>query len=111
MSDLSRDRLDSWKEIAVFLNRGVRTVQRWEATEGLPVRRHKHRKLGSVFALKSEVAACWKSRSADLDPNEPTPRAAAAQPFARKPDSSFWPSKISAPTPPRTISPTASPKR
>jgi TolB-like protein/Tfp pilus assembly protein PilF len=61
-----QDRLDSWKEIAAFLNRGVRTVQRWEATEGLPVRRHQHRKLGSVFALKSEVSAWWKSRSADL---------------------------------------------
>ena len=62
------DRLDSWKEIASFLNRGVRTVQRWEATEGLPVRRHQHRKLGSVYALKSEVSAWWKSRSADLAP-------------------------------------------
>jgi len=60
------DRLDSWKEIATFLSRGVRTVQRWEATEGLPVRRHQHRKLGSVYALKSEVSAWWKSRSADL---------------------------------------------
>jgi hypothetical protein len=24
------DRLDSWKEVAAFLGRGVRTVQRWE---------------------------------------------------------------------------------
>jgi TolB-like protein/Flp pilus assembly protein TadD len=85
MTDPAHDRLDSWKEIAVFLNRGVRTVQRWEATEGLPVRRHQHRKLGSVFALKSEVSAWWKSRSADLDQDGPTPRAtAAAQPPARK---------------------------
>ena len=85
MTDFSQDRLDSWKEIAVFLNRGVRTVQRWEATEGLPVRRHQHRKLGSVFALKAEVSAWWKSRSADLDQDGPTPRAmAASQPPARK---------------------------
>jgi len=55
-------RLDSWKEIAAFLRRGVRTVQRWEATEGLPVHRHQHAKLGSVYALKSEVAAWWESR-------------------------------------------------
>src|SRR5215470_5231905 len=66
MTSSRDDRLDSWKEIATFLNRGVRTVQRWEATEGLPIRRHQHQKLGSVFALKSEVAAWWKSRSADL---------------------------------------------
>lgn len=55
-------RLDSWKEIAAFLRRGVRTVQRWEATEGLPVHRHQHAKLGSVYALKSEVVAWWESR-------------------------------------------------
>jgi hypothetical protein len=68
MNSTHDDRLDSWKEIATFLNRGVRTVQRWEATEGLPVRRHQHRKLGSVFALKSEVAAGWKSRCDDHAP-------------------------------------------
>ena len=33
------DRLDSWKEIARYLNRDVRTVQRWEETGGLPVYR------------------------------------------------------------------------
>lgn len=25
-----KDRLDSWKQIAVYLDREVRTVQRWE---------------------------------------------------------------------------------
>jgi hypothetical protein len=30
------DRLDSWKEIAAYLKRDVRTVHRWEAEEGLP---------------------------------------------------------------------------
>jgi hypothetical protein len=47
--------LDSWKEIAVFLHRTVRTVQRWEKTEGLPVRRHLHAQKGSVYALPAEV--------------------------------------------------------
>ena len=54
--------LDSWKEIAVFLGRGVRTVQRWEATEGLPVRRHDHLKRGSVYALRSDVALWARTR-------------------------------------------------
>jgi len=47
--------LDSWKEIAAFLRRGVRTVQRWERTEGLPVRRHSHMRRSSVYAVRSEV--------------------------------------------------------
>lgn len=54
--------LDSWKEIAVFLRRGVRTVQRWERTEGLPVCRHDHMKRGSVYALRSEVALWVRTR-------------------------------------------------
>ncbi len=31
--------LTSWKEIAAYFGKGVRTVQRWEAEMGLPVRR------------------------------------------------------------------------
>jgi TolB-like protein/Tfp pilus assembly protein PilF len=58
---LSRhDRLDSWKEIAKHLGREVRTVQLWEKREGLPVHRHFHRSLGSVFAFRSEVDAWWQ---------------------------------------------------
>jgi TolB-like protein len=57
------DRLDSWKEIARYLNRSVRTVRRWECQEGLPVHRHAHRALASVYALKSEVAA-WRESHA-----------------------------------------------
>ena len=48
-------RLDSWKEIAAYLKRDVRTVQRWEKTEKLPVRRHLHEKQGTVYAFKSEI--------------------------------------------------------
>src|SRR5215469_2149039 len=59
-------RLDSWKEIAVYLNREVRTVQRWEKNEGLPVHRHLHDKLGSVYAYKFEVDAWWKERQQGL---------------------------------------------
>jgi hypothetical protein len=35
-------RLESWKEIATYLNRHVTTVRRWERREGLPVHRHMH---------------------------------------------------------------------
>ncbi len=49
------DRLDSWKEIASYFKREVRTVQLWEKNEGLPVHRHFHKQLGSVFAFRSEI--------------------------------------------------------
>jgi serine/threonine-protein kinase len=59
-------RLDSWKEIASYLRRDVTTVQRWEKREGLPIRRHHHGKLGSVYAFKSELAAWQDQRSPRL---------------------------------------------
>jgi len=61
--DPSREFLDSWKEIAVFLRRGVRTVQRWEQTENLPIRRHQHAKRGSVYAVPSELTHWAHQRS------------------------------------------------
>jgi phage terminase Nu1 subunit (DNA packaging protein) len=54
--------LYSWKEMAVFLKCGVRTVQRWEKNEGLPVHRHLHWKRGTVYALKSELQEWLRSR-------------------------------------------------
>src|SRR5271154_7212157 len=53
------DRLDSWKEIAKYLGRQVRTVQVWEKLEGLPVHRHFHQSRSSVFAFRSELDA-WR---------------------------------------------------
>src|SRR5262245_9427740 len=69
------DRLDSWKEIAAYLDRNVRTLHRWERDEGLPVHRHQHKELGSVFAYKSELDAWVNARSRNPDvsaQNEPT---------------------------------------
>jgi hypothetical protein len=53
--------LNTWKEIASYLSRGVRTVQRWELSYGLPVRRSGN-ETGSVFAFADELDA-WLSRS------------------------------------------------
>jgi hypothetical protein len=61
------ERLDSWKEIAAYLKREVRTAQRWEKNEGLPVRRHQHDKLSTVFAYKSELDAWWHERQPRLE--------------------------------------------
>ena len=61
--------LDSWKAIAVHLGRDVRTVQRWEKREGLPVHRLFHERAGSVYAYAQEVDAWRKSRSDCRRPN------------------------------------------
>ena len=60
-SRLDAGRLDSWKEIASYFRREVRTVQLWEKREGLPVHRHFHKQLGSVFAYRSELDA-WNAQ-------------------------------------------------
>ncbi|HEY6349841.1 MAG TPA: hypothetical protein VI636_10565 [Candidatus Angelobacter sp.] len=51
----STDILNSWKEIAGYLNRGVRTVQRWEADLGMPVRRPRGKGRSAVLAVRSEI--------------------------------------------------------
>lgn len=58
---MSGDRLDSWKEIAAYLRRGVRTAQRWERDAGLPVRRVAHAR-GAVYAFRGDLDAWWQGR-------------------------------------------------
>jgi tetratricopeptide (TPR) repeat protein len=68
------DHLDSWKEIASYFRREIRTVQLWEKNEGLPIHRHFHKQLGSVYALRSELER-WKSevsRKRSLPATKPT---------------------------------------
>ena len=62
-AEWSHELLNSWKEIAVFFRREVRTVQMWEKKEGLPIRRQQHGKLGSVFAFRRELEQWWVGRS------------------------------------------------
>ena len=74
------DRLDSWKEIAAYLNRGVRTVRRWEDDEGLPVHRQVHRTQGSVYAYKSEIEA-WRQSGARVPAPPGRAKSIAVLPF------------------------------
>jgi adenylate cyclase len=55
--------LRGWKQIAAYLHRDVRTVQRWERHEHLPVHRQMHRKSGSVHAVRVELEAWIASRT------------------------------------------------
>src|SRR3954453_12725307 len=57
------DRLSSWKEIASYLSRDVTTVQRWEKREGMPVHRHLHDKMGSVYTFRSELDEWTRTRN------------------------------------------------
>jgi hypothetical protein len=54
--------LDGWKDIAAYLGRDVRTVQRWEKSLGLPVQRVQDSKSGSVHAFRSEIDAWRRER-------------------------------------------------
>ena len=75
-------RLDSWKKIAFYLKRDITTVQRWEKREEMPVHRHLHDKMGSVYAFQSELDAWMHGRSAQqpLSAAEPNPEESAASP-------------------------------
>lgn len=55
--------LESWKDIAVYLKRDVRTVQRWEKSIGLPVHRIQDSKSGSVYAHTSEIDGWRRERA------------------------------------------------
>ncbi len=66
----AEEALDSWKEIAAYLGRSVRTVQTWEKEEGLPVHRHQHDKQGSVHAFRDEIDR-WRAGRTSVAPQPP----------------------------------------
>lgn len=62
-----RQALGSWKEIASFFGKGVRTVQRWERELGLPIHRPSRSQRGIVIAFPDELEAwarCQRDRTA-----------------------------------------------
>jgi hypothetical protein len=66
-SQSSASVLNSWKEIACYLGRGVRTVQRYERDLNLPIRRPRGTSRSAVIALKEELDAWLRSTpSGDL---------------------------------------------
>jgi len=78
-----RRRLDSWKEIAPYLGRGERTVQRWAKEAGLPVHRLHHAGGHTVYAYTDELDAWMHERSssgAKEDSSESVDAIAAAGP-------------------------------
>ena len=80
-------RLESWKEIASYLRRTVRTVQRWEREQGLPVHRLRHNKLPTVYAFAGEMDEWWEQRRGVLEVAEALnpPVVAAGDSLGRQP--------------------------
>ena len=63
--------LTCWKDIATYLGKGVRTVQRYEREAGLPVRRPSSRQQGVVYAWPAELDAWIKQQSSPEECKEP----------------------------------------
>jgi TolB-like protein/tetratricopeptide (TPR) repeat protein len=76
--------LDSWKEIAAYLKREVRTVQRWEKAAGLPIHRHQVEKQGTVYAYKSELDEWFRERQLQLEPEYKEANGANTRPRVRR---------------------------
>lgn len=83
-------RLDSWKAIADYLGRDVRSVQRWESERGLPVRRIPGTK-GGVFAYVAEIDAWLNGHpvAPDAMPQADSSTAASVQPAEVQPPPVF----------------------
>lgn len=84
MSSPSDTRFDSWKEIAAYLDRDIRTVRRWEKERGLPVHRIPGDGRRAIYAFRSELDS-WllaerESQSAARDLATVKPTASAPTP-------------------------------
>ena len=58
-------RCTSWKAIASYLGREVRTVMRWEKERGLPIHRGPGGRSGVVFADMDELDAWTRGHKAE----------------------------------------------
>jgi hypothetical protein len=70
VTERSAARLETWSQIAGYLGVTARCAQRWEAEEGLPIRRNGNR----VYAWEQELAAWRQARESGPGlPPQPTP--------------------------------------
>lgn len=77
--------LESWKEIAVYLDRNQKTCQRWEVELGLPIRRLDGTPKARVFAYRHELDSWLEARL-----NHRDSRAARSRRFSRANFRSRW---------------------
>jgi tetratricopeptide (TPR) repeat protein len=74
----AKSRLTTWKEVAAFFGKTERTVMRWEAERGLPVRRLPGEARSSIYADVAELEAWLRGPGIGAD----APGAALASPAA-----------------------------
>src|SRR5512134_2070826 len=79
-TEASNDTLDSWKAVAAYLHRDVRTVMRWERVRGLPVHRVPGGGKPGVYALRSEVDTWWSTARTTAAPRAEATRPTRAAP-------------------------------
>jgi hypothetical protein len=76
----SKGILSSWKEIAAYLGRSERTIQRWEIQFGFPIHRPSGRKGASIIAMTAEIdewirnSPSGNSRGKARNKKKPAPR-------------------------------------
>lgn len=54
--------LNTWKEIAQYVGRSVRTIQRWESELGFPIHRPRGKQRSAVIAMPPEIDE-WARRT------------------------------------------------
>jgi hypothetical protein len=78
--------LQTWKDIAAYMQRDVRTVQRWEKLLELPIHRLKDSRSGSVFAYKRELDAWRGTRALQIEACQAKLKAQGKAPEIKTPE-------------------------
>jgi adenylate cyclase len=100
------ERLGSWKAIARYLGRDIRSAQRWERERGLPVHRVPGEKGGAVFAYAVELDRWLVSRSRDRsEARDGELRQSAAPVIDVAPESDVAPEPATTARPARSLAP------
>jgi hypothetical protein len=100
-------RLDGWKEIAAYLDKSVRTVQRWEKELGLPIHRVGSGRGESVHALIEELERWRQTPPARTAEGEAEAAEHAEQAPLEVPTAAAPAAEPAAPGPPQIPQPTA----
>ena len=82
MPEGNGDRLDGWKEISAYLNRSIRSAQRWNQEMGMPVHRVQGVKGTIVHAFRSEIDEWLQTNEVPPDgQSEPSRRGKPGRPW------------------------------